>query len=344
MSNSDIYLLTTLLVYTGVAMIASWGLNLQIGETNVLNFGFILFEAVGAYVTAILTLGPDTGNGGVQQYVFGAVLPFPVPWLVAMVVGAALGLVMGLLTVRRLRGDYEAVVMLVMAVVAYYAVSADTSLLNGSEGLSLIPAPFTGAVGGGPNTSMTYRWVYVAVVALVCVLAFIVVNRVTSAPLGRALRAVRDNDAVAMSLGKDATRLRILVQMVGGALGALAGAMLVQWVGAWAPGSWTYPETFTLFAAIIVGGTANIAGVGLGAVIVPGIILEGVIFLPTFGPSYLTPALQWILIGVLIVGFMWFRPQGIIPERRRRFPALAVPGTAGESNAVQLVDLEPRRS
>lgn len=323
---NDLYLLTTLLVYTGTAMIASWGLDLQIGQTNVLNFGFILFEAIGAYVAAILSLGPDTANGGLQQYVFGASLPFPVPWLAAMAAGAALGLVMGLFTLRRLRGDYEAVVMLVMALVAFYSVSADTSLLNGSTGLSLIPAPFTGLVGGDPSTSMSYRWVYVAVVAFVCILAYFFVYRITSSPFGRSLRAVRENHAVAMSLGKDATRLRILVQVVGGALGALAGAMLVQWVGAWAPGAWTYPETFTLFAAIIVGGRANAAGVALGAVIVPGIILEGVIFLPNFGPAYLTPALQWILIGVLIIVFMYFRPQGIVPERRRRFPSLALPG------------------
>ncbi|HLW46074.1 MAG TPA: hypothetical protein VKR78_07635, partial [Acidimicrobiales bacterium] len=122
-------------------------------------------------------------------------------------------------------------------------------------------------------------------------------------------------------------------------LGALAGAMLVQWVGAWAPGAWTYPETFTLFAAIIVGGRANAAGVALGALIVPGLILEGVIFLPTFGPSYLTPALQWVLIGVLIIGFMWFRPQGLIPERRRRFPSLALAGGLEQQQPSQL-DIE----
>lgn len=344
MSGNDLYLLTTLLVYTGAAMIASWGLDLQIGETNVLNFGFILFEAIGAYVAALLTLGPDTANGGVQQYVFGAQLPFPVPWLAAMGAGGVLGLVMGLLTVRRLRGDYEAVVMLVMVLVAYYAVSADTSLLNGATGLSLIPAPLVHLIGGGPATSMTYRWAYVGIVAFGCVLAYLVVHRISSAPLGRVLRAVRENDSVAASLGKDVVRMRVLVQVVGGMLGALAGAMLVQWVGAWAPGAWTYPETFTLFAAIIVGGRANAAGVALGAVIVPGIILEGVIFLPNFGPSYLTPALQWVLIGVLLIVFMWFRPQGIIPERRRRFPALAVPGGMEQPSAIQLVDVEPGRS
>lgn len=337
MSGGWLYLLTTMIVYVGTAMIASWGLNLQLGETNVLNFGFIIFEAVGAYTTGLLTLGPDTANGGFQQYFAGTQLPFPLPWLAAMAAGAVLGFLVGLLALRRLRGDYEAVVMLVVALVAYYAVSADSSLLNGATGLSLIPAPLTSLFGGGPATSLSYRWFYVGVVVVACLLAFGVVHRITSSPLGRSLRAVRENEAVAMALGKNVVKLRMLVLVVGGAFGALAGALLVNWIAAWSPGSWTYPETFTLFAAIIVGGRANNAGVALGAVIVPGLIMEGVLFLPTFGPAYLTAALQWILVGALIIGFMWFRPQGLIPERRRRFRAVAdgpAPRAAGEAEGA----------
>lgn len=326
MSSNWLYLLTTLLVYTGTTMIACWALDLQIGETNVLNFGFILFEAIGAYVAGVLTLGPDTGNGGFQQYVLGMRLPFPVPWLAAMAAGGALGLLMGLLAMRRLRGDYEAVVMLVLALVGYYAVLQDTSLFNGEPGLSLIPAPLSSLFASGSG-SMAYRWTYLGLVVVACLLTYEVVRRIRTSPLGRALRAVRENDTVAMALGKDVVKLRTLVLVIGGAMGGLAGAMVAQFISAWSPGSWTYPETFTLFAAIIVGGRANTGGVALGAFIVPGLIMEGVIFLPSFSPSYLTPALQWILIGALIIGFMWFRPQGIIPERRRRFADL----TRGEA-------------
>ncbi len=342
MSGGDLYLATTMLVYVGTAMIACWGLDLQIGETNVLNFGFILFEAIGAYVAAILTLGPSTSNGGFQQYILGAQLPFPIPWIAAMAAGAFLGFLMGLLTLRRLRGDYEAVVMLVLALVAFYAVSADNSLFNGSVGLSLIPAPLAGALNGGPATSMLYRWVFVGLVAVGCVLSFFVVHRITSSPLGRSLRAIRENDAVAQSLGKDVIKLRMLVLVIGGALGALAGAMLADWIAAWSPGSWTYPETFTLFAAIIVGGRANAAGVALGSIIVPGLVMEGVLFLPTFGPAYLTAALQWMLVGVLIIGFMWFRPQGLIPERRRRFPTVEAPAlpTAAPQEVLALAEVK----
>lgn len=340
MSGGDLYLVTTMLVYVGTAMIACWGLDLQLGEANVLNFGFILFEAIGAYVASILTLGPSSSNGGFQQYFAGARLPFPIPWLAAMAAGALLGFAMGLLTLRRLRGDYEAVVMLVIALVAYYAVSADNSLLNGSVGLSLIPAPLASHLGGGPATSMLYRWIYVGLVFVGAGLAYLIIHRITSSPLGRSLRAVRENDAVAQALGKDVVKLRMLVLVIGGALGALAGAMLADWIAAWSPGSWTYPETFTLFAAIIVGGRANAAGVALGAIIVPGIIMEGVLFLPSFGPAYLTAALQWMMVGVLIIGFMWFRPEGIVPERRRRFTSASVPGGLAVAPEMVMVEAE----
>lgn len=319
MSSGWFYLLTTMLVYVGTAMIACLGLNLQLGETGVLNFAFIVFEAVGAYIAAVLTLGSPSANGGFQHYILGMHLPFPVPWLAAMLAGAALGVLAGLLTMRKLRGDYEAVVMLVLSLVAYYVVISAKGLFNGSNGLSLIPAPLASYIGN-PITSMTYRWFYVGLVIVGVVLAYMVARSLTASPLGRSLRAVRENDSVAAALGKDALRLRIVVLAVGGAMAALAGAMMVQFIGAWSPGGWTYPETFTLFAAVIIGGRGNNLGVVLGALLVPGLVLEGPIFLPTFGPPNLTPALQWIAVGGLMIIFMWFRPQGVIPEKRRRFP------------------------
>jgi branched-chain amino acid transport system permease protein len=307
-----------MLVYVGTAMIACLGLNLQLGETGVLNFAFIAFEAIGAYITGVLTLGPSSANGGFQHYVLGMHLPFPIPWIASMAAGGLLGALVGLITVRRLRGDYEAVVMLVLSLVAYYFVLSARGLFNGSNGLSLVPAPFASLLGS-PLTSMTYRWFYVGLVAVGCLLTYLVVRGITGSPLGRTLRAVRENDAVVGALGRDVAKLRIMVLVVGGALAALAGAMVIQFIGAWSPGAWTYPETFTLFAAVIIGGRGNNLGVILGAVLVPGLILEGVIFLPNVGAPYLIAALQWIVIGVLMILFMWFRPQGIIPERRRSF-------------------------
>lgn len=331
MSGGWLFFGTTILVYVFTAVIACWGLNLQFGETGILNFSFIVFEAIGAYVAGVLTLGPSSGNGGFQQYILGARLPFPIPWLAAMAAGALVSLLLGLLVLRRLRGDYQAMVMLVVSLVGTYVVSADKGLFNGSTGLALVPAPFSSYLGS-PGTSEGYRMFYVGLTVVVCAAVWVVVRRITKSPYGRVLRAIRENEEAAEALGKNATAYRLSVFMIGGALGALAGAMLVQLVGAWSPGSWLYPETFTLFAAVIIGGRGNNWGVVVGAALVPGLFMEGVLFLPSFGPAYLVGALQWIVIGALIIGFMWFRPQGVLPERRIRFGGsrqAAVPAAAG---------------
>jgi branched-chain amino acid transport system permease protein len=98
----------------------------------------------------------------------------------------------------------------------------------------------------------------------------------------------------------------------------------------WAPSVWLYPETIILFAAIIVGGRGNNIGAILGALLVPVDFEEVTRFLnndpaiANLGPPGLIPALQWVAIGLLIIGFLWFRPDGVRPEARRVFEGAPV--------------------
>jgi branched-chain amino acid transport system permease protein len=96
--------------------------------------------------------------------------------------------------------------------------------------------------------------------------------------------------------------------------------VFVEFIGAWSPGSWLYPETFVLFTAILVGGTGNNIGVAVGALLVPIGFLESTRFLPNFGYPGFVDALQWVAVGALALLFLWFWPRGVIPERKRRFP------------------------
>ena len=93
----------------------------------------------------------------------------------------------------------------------------------------------------------------------------------------------------------------------------------MQFIGSWSPGSWATPETFLYLAAIIVGGAGNNLGTMLGAALVLGVFMEVVRYLPSFGDTRLAEAIQFMAIGMLILAFLYWRPQGLIPERRRRF-------------------------
>ena len=310
--------LIILLVYTAVDAMACLGLSQQFGVAGVTNFGFIIFQAAGAYVAAVLALPSDTANGGFQIYIGGFSLPFPLPWIGAAVAGGLLALPFTFLVGRRLRGDFAAVGLLVTAVLLNLLVVNYRPLFNGAAGTSLVPAPLQSGMFVG--TSNSYQFGF-AIGGLILVAAvFWLVRRITESPYGRTLRAMRDNDKVADSLGKNLVALRTGVLVTGGAIAGLSGAILVSFIGVWDPAAWSYAETIVLFTAIIVGGAGNHWGALLGAVLVPVGFEEITRFIsnnnPTLPPNLL-PSLQWVVIGLLIAIFLWVRPQGVVPERRR---------------------------
>jgi branched-chain amino acid transport system permease protein len=304
----------TLLVYFFIDLMMCWGLDLQFGVAGVLNFAYIVFQAAGAYTTAILTLGPSSANGGFQHYIGGARLPFPVPLLGAMAVGIVLSLVVGFIGLRRLRSDYQAMVMLVVSVIATAIADSQLSLVNGPAGLSLVPQPFASSISVSP---LRYGWLFVIFSAVVCLLVGWLTCRIVESPLGRTLRAIREDERAAAALGRDVNGRRLLVFAVGGAVAALSGGILVEYVGAWAPNGWLYPETFVLFTAIIVGGRANVFGVALGALLIPVGLQQAVNYIPIVNSPTVLASLEWIITGIVTITFLWVRPNGLLPERRR---------------------------
>lgn len=323
MSSAWQFYIATLVIYSFVYIIAATGLNLQFGVAGVYNFAFIIFQAVGAYTTAVLSLGRT--RTGLQTYVLGVHLPFPFPLLISAVVAGLFGVCLGAVTIRRLRADYLAIALLVVSLIATDLVTNTTSLFNGATGLSQIPQPFTGLVAS--NTA--YDWLYAAYSGIVCGVVLLAVSMVVRSPLGRSLRALRENEQAAAALGKNVTGLRLFVFGVGGAVAGISGSVLVSFTQAWSPSSWLYGETFVLFTALIVGGVGSNIGPVLGALLVPVVLAEGSRYLPTFGTPTLVPSLEWIAIGLILIVFLWFRPQGIIPEPRRRFSTEWRPAAPG---------------
>jgi branched-chain amino acid transport system permease protein len=313
--------LITLLVYGAVDVIACLGLSQQFGVAGVTNFGFIIFQAVGAYVAAILALPADTANGGFQHYIGGWNLPFPLPWLGAAAAGAILALPFTFLVGRRLRGDFAAVGLLVTAVLLNLLVMNYVPLFNGDAGVAIVPAPLQSQVL--TTTSTAYQWEFTVGVIVLAGGVYWLVRRITESPYGRTLRAMRDDDKVADSLGKNLLSLRTGMLVTGGAIAGLSGGILVTFISVWAPAAWTYAETIVLFAAVIIGGRGNHLGAVLGALIVPVGFEESTRLITNANPSLppnLLPSLQWVAIGLLIALFLWLRPQGVLPERRRVIP------------------------
>ena len=314
MSPAQVYYVTTLLVYAGVDVMACIALNLQFGVSGLVNFGFIIFQAAGAYAAAVLSMPP--ADGGFQQYVLGLGLPFPLPWLGGAVAGGLLAVPIGLVVLRRLRSDYQAIALLVISVIANTVITNARPFLNGAAGLSLVPAPLAGLVN---TEAVGYQWLYVALTVLACVAVFVAADRIVTSPYGRTLRAMRERELAAAALGKNLVLLKMVMFVVGGVIAGLSGAILVGFIGVWAPATWLYPETIVLFAALIVGGRGNNLGALLGALLVPVGFEEATRFIPAVGPPGLIPAMQWVAIGLLIIGFLWFRPRGVLPEPRRAF-------------------------
>jgi branched-chain amino acid transport system permease protein len=318
-----IYYITNLLVYAGVDAIACLGLSQQFGVGGVTNFGFIIFQAAGAYTAAVLSLPASSANGGFQHYVLGWNLPFPLPWIGAAIVGGLLAIPFAAIVGRRLRGDFAAVGLLVTAVMFNLLVNNYVPLFNGAAGLSLVPSPLQSHFN---PQSGSYQWGYGIAAILLALGIYWFVQRITGSPFGRTLRAMRDNDLVADSLGKNLRSLRTSSLVIGGAIAGLSGGVLVGFINLWDPQAWGYAETVVLFAAVIIGGLGNHRGAILGAILVPVAFEEATRYIPPVsGNPNLIPALQWVVIGCLILVFLWFRPQGILPERRRRLSTRPLP-------------------
>jgi branched-chain amino acid transport system permease protein len=295
------------LVFAGCFAVMALGLNLQWGFTGLFNVGVAGFVAVGAYASALLTGSPEPGRFG------GFGLPVPVGWLAAMALSAAVAALVGAAALR-LREDYLAITTFGIAVVIQLVALNAEWLTGGPFGIQSIPKPFSAALG----TGLAWNLAYLGLVALVLLLAWVALERLVASPWGRVLRAIREDEAAAASLGKRASAFRLQSFILGCALMGLGGALYAHFVGYIAPEDFLPILTFQIWAMLIVGGSGNNAGAVLGALLVWAIwsLTGGLIrdLLPAAEQAR-GAALQVVLIGVLIAAILVLRPRGLLGER-----------------------------
>jgi branched-chain amino acid transport system permease protein len=286
--------------------IATLGLNLQWGFTGLFNAGVVGFYAVGGYALAIITAEPRPellGNFG---------LPWPIGIAGAMAASALTAYVVALATIG-LRGDYLAISTFGVAMVIQLVALNWEALTGGSQGLALSAPPLSAWFGN----SVQYNLFYLGLVALIAALVYWAVERIVGSPWGRVLRSIREDEGAARAIGKNTTLFRLQAFILGATLIGLAGALYVSFIGFVGPTDFLPLVTFQLWTMLIVGGSGNNRGALLGAAVVWALwTLSGTLIFKFLPPAYQTQggAVQTILIGLVLVLTLLFRPRGLIGE------------------------------
>ncbi len=305
--NWTVGFLTTVAIFGILAL----GLNIQWGYTGTINFGVVAFFMVGAYTSAVLTLDPPREF---ESYVGGLELPVPVGWLGAMLAGALLALAVGLPTLR-LRDDFLAIATIGIATILRSIANTQEGLVNRARGLNGIPRPLQDQA---TDAGLDYDWVLLAIAVLALLAVYSVVHRATASPWGRVLRAIRENEETARSVGKPTANYRVQSFVLGGVVMALAGAIWAHRTGTVAPDAFDNFFTFLVWTMLIVGGSGNNRGAVLGALAV-GLVWFGIPLVQEDLPDVLGTRvfqLRQMLIGLVIVVFLLLRPQGLLPEEK----------------------------
>lgn len=303
------FFLTTALTFAIITL----GLNLQWGLTGLFNVGVAGFVAIGAYTSALMTTPDDVARFG------GFGLPILAGWAGAMVVAGIAAAITGFATLR-LRSDYLAITTFGVSVVVQLVALNAQKLTGGAFGVGFIPRPFAGLA----ETPLLFNLSNLAIVAVVTLLAYLALEHLSRSPWGRVLKALREDERAAISLGKSARFYRVQAFAVGGALMGLAGAVQAHFTGFIAPDNYVPMLTFQVWVMLIVGGSGSNLGAVVGSVLVWGIWAgSGALTATLFPPEQQARAasLQIVAIGVMLCLILLFRPTGLFGNwtYRRRF-------------------------
>lgn len=294
----------TLALILGVAVL---GLNLQWGAAGLFNVGVAGFVLVGAYVSALLTAAPSPQHWG------GFGLPIPLGWCAGMAGSALAALVVGVVTLR-LRADYLAITTFGAAASLQLVALNAERLTGGPFGIALIPRPFEPLA----DRPLAFGLANLGLVAAVVGACFAALQLLVQSPWGRVLRALREDEAAAASLGKSPASFRMQAFVVGAALMGLAGAMQAQFFGFIAPENYLPVLTFQVWVMLVIGGSGNNLGALLGAVVVWGLwSFSGTALAAVLPADWQArgASLRVAAIGVVLAVVLLWRPRGLLGER-----------------------------
>jgi branched-chain amino acid transport system permease protein len=288
-----------------IYVMLGWGLNVVVGLAGLLDLGYVAFYAVGAYAFAL----------AVQWFELSFWLAMPLGGLLA----AAFGIVLGF-PVLRLRGDYLAIVTLGFGEIIHIILQNWVPVTGGPAGIGNIPGPsFFGLVfarrappGGttfhdffGIDFDPLHRFIFLYYIILgLALITNLVTLRLRRLPIGRAWEALREDEVACRALGINPTSVKLSAFAIGAMLGGFGGCFFAAYQGAVSPDSFTFKESATILAIVVLGGAGSQLGVVLAAIVL--------VILPEFRDL---AQYRMLLFGAAMVAIMVWRPRGLLSRR-----------------------------
>lgn len=295
----------TVLTFAGVDAIFVLGLNVQVGDTGLLNFGHVAFMATGGYTMGLLIT-------------HGVSVAIAIP--VALAAGAALGVLLGIPTLR-LRTDYFAITTIAAGEILRLILLNESGITGGPQGLVSASGPwqdFNFEVIDWLQATFGWEVDFALPLLVLTWLAAILVGLfllfVTRSPWGRVLRAVRENEEAAAAVGKPVFRYKVQALALGGSVAALAGVFFTFNSTTLYPESFLPIVTFTGFTILILGGIGSYVGVLVGSLVI-NLLVNGTVLIDFPIDGEKVAALRFVIIGLIIMLMMAFRPQGLFGKK-----------------------------
>lgn len=293
-----IYFLIYLLTMIGIYSLLAMSLNFQVGFTGLINFGQVAFFCIGAYASSLL--------------VIKAGAPLILGFLGGMALSGLFGYIISIPT-KSLKADYWAIATLAGGEVVRLIALNEGWLTEGPFGVMSISQPLRWLF-----SKDTYPLFYLLLVVACMAVVYFVLSLLTNSPFGRNLKAIRDEEDLCLSLGKNTRKLKLQAMVVAGMVAGLGGALFAHYITYISPENFRPIETFLMWAMIIVGGRGNHLGAILGAVVIQ-LFNVSTRFIGGYVPlgADSMAALRMIIIGTLIVLFLLYTPEGLIKEKKK---------------------------
>jgi branched-chain amino acid transport system permease protein len=298
-----------------IYVMLGWGLNIVVGLAGLLDLGYVAFYAVGAYSYALLS----------TQFGLSFWICLPLAGLFAAAWGAMLGF-----PVLRLRGDYLAIVTLAFGEIVSAVLTNWTDFSNGKAGIMSIPRitffglPFTASENGfaatfGFEFQPIQRTIFLFYLILaLALITHVVTLRLRALPVGRAWEALREDEIACRSLGINTVNTKLTAFALGAMFAGFAGSFFAVRQGFVNPDSFTFMESATILAIVVLGGMGSQIGVALAAVVMVGgteVLRELTFLKEIFGASFDPSLYRMLLFGLAMVVMMIWRPRGLISSR-----------------------------